>query len=107
MPNHPPDEMNVHVPHAPPAFELRLTAVEAEQRRQGLLLDQIHASIVGSTDGQRPGQAEVNRQNDARLKRLERLPAWLAGVGTAIATALGAAWSVANVHIGKTPGGTP
>jgi len=93
--------------HAPPTFEARLSAVESEQRRQGLLLDQIHASIVGPADGSRPGQAEVNRQNDARLKKLERIPAWLAGIGTAVLTALGITWSVANVHIGRGPGGTP
>lgn len=88
--------------------EPRLDALEAETRRQGALLDQMHAVIVGPPDGSRPGLAEIARQYDQRIGRLERLPAWVAGIGTAIVTALGAAWATTNVHIGgQPPGGTP
>lgn len=53
--------------------------------------------------GPSPGHAEQLRQLDGRVGRLERACGWVGTIGTAIVTALGGAWAVANIHLGNTP----
>lgn len=64
-------ELTGRVPTDPQATELRLAALEAEQARQGSMLKEIHAAIVGPPDASRPGHAEQLREHGRRLDALE------------------------------------
>ena len=83
----PAEDLTHAVHRAPVDHEARITHLENPAAVSSKKLDEIHAAVVGSSDGTRTGMAEEIRHLKQRVSFLESLVKWLAGVGTAVLTA--------------------
>ena len=76
------------------ALETRIAVVEANQARQERMLVEIHAAVVGPTDGSRPGHGAQLTAQDIRIARLERLVLWGGTLYTGALSIVLGAWAL-------------